>query len=293
MTRILACLAILASANLLHPAPALAAQSYDNCTGFITSLPATITTPGYWCLDRDLTTAIASGNAITVSANNVTIDCNYFRIGGLQAGTGTSTHGISAVSRVNTTVRNCNLRGFYRGIYFLFGDGHLVEGNRFDGNTRSAMYVRVNGATVRNNIIVDTGGSTYQTEFAAAISVESGTSVMDNTIRNVWSVGTNANAYGIYTFANTGGNVIGNRVGGLQSTGTGIASGIYISGSGSVVRDNTLIRENISTSPVSAGSVGIFCTSHRVTARDNVLLGFETAIQSCHSASNTVNPNYN
>ena len=74
---------------LCGPRAAHAAQSYDNCTGFITSVPAVISTQGTWCLKQDLATAIASGNAISVNANNVTLDCNDFKLGGLAAGAGT------------------------------------------------------------------------------------------------------------------------------------------------------------------------------------------------------------
>ena len=74
------------AAGLASPA-STAAESYDSCTGFIESLPATISTQGVWCLRRNLATAMTSGNAITITVNNVTIDCNDFKIGGLAAGT--------------------------------------------------------------------------------------------------------------------------------------------------------------------------------------------------------------
>ena len=72
----------------VYASPALAAESYDNCTGYIESLPASISTQGTWCLRKDLATGMASGNAIEVKANNVVIDCNDFKIGGLAAGAG-------------------------------------------------------------------------------------------------------------------------------------------------------------------------------------------------------------
>jgi len=285
MTRILISLALVASATLVRPAPALAAESYDNCTGFITSLPATITTQGIWCLDRDLSTAISSGTAITVATNNVTIDCNHFKIGGLQAGVGTSTQGIAAYSRLNTTIRNCNIRGFYRGIYLLFGAGHLVEDNRFDANTRSGMFVRAYHSTIRNNIVVDTGGSTYVTGFAAAISVEDGPDVLYNNVVGVSPTGSDGVAYGIYNFVNSEGKIIGNRVGRLAPTGTGAAYGIYNYGGRSVIRDNSL------HGPGTAGSTGIYCSNNATTARDNVVVRFETGVSNCLGSSNTVNSN--
>ena len=58
-----------------------------NCTN-ITTLPATISTPGIYCLKQDESTAIESGAAIAITANNVTLDCNGYRLGGLQAGEG-------------------------------------------------------------------------------------------------------------------------------------------------------------------------------------------------------------
>src|SRR4249920_1444376 len=88
---------------LCGPRLAHAAQSYDNCTGFITSLPATISTQGTWCLKQDLATAVTTGSAILINTNNVTIDCNDFKLGGLGAGLATLANGIYSLNRVNAT----------------------------------------------------------------------------------------------------------------------------------------------------------------------------------------------
>ena len=77
-------LALLAMAGAPHVAQA--AESYDSCKGFITSLPVSISTPGTWCLKQDLATSLASGNAVTILANDVTLDCNGFKIDGTAAG---------------------------------------------------------------------------------------------------------------------------------------------------------------------------------------------------------------
>src|SRR5690606_14034939 len=102
---LLTSLALLAG-MLLVPHAARAAQSYDTCTGFIDSLPATINSQGTWCLRGNVSTAITSGNAIEVAANNVTIDCNGFKIGGLGGGVATRTWGIVANERFNLRVNN-------------------------------------------------------------------------------------------------------------------------------------------------------------------------------------------
>src|SRR5687768_721081 len=94
--------AVLVLLALCTSAPAArAGESYDNCTGTIDALPATITTQGVWCLRGDLSTSLASGIAITVETNNVTIDCNDFKLGGLAAGTATQTVGIYASGKQN------------------------------------------------------------------------------------------------------------------------------------------------------------------------------------------------
>src|SRR6185369_2787721 len=95
MSRLNVCALLLVMLGLLlgTPRAASAAESYDNCTGFITTLPAVITTQGTWCLKQDLATAITSGNAITINTGNVTIDCNDFKLGGMSAGLATQAIG--------------------------------------------------------------------------------------------------------------------------------------------------------------------------------------------------------
>src|SRR5690606_35329103 len=91
----------LSSFLLPAPRPAAAAESFDNCSGFIDSVPAVIATQGVWCLRGNLATNIGSGgsSAITIAANNVTIDCNHFKLGGLAAGNGSQADGIHASDR--------------------------------------------------------------------------------------------------------------------------------------------------------------------------------------------------
>jgi len=70
---------------LAVPSPASAAETYDICAGYIESLPATISRQGVWCLRKNLSASIGNGNAITIATNDVTIECNDFRGGGLAA----------------------------------------------------------------------------------------------------------------------------------------------------------------------------------------------------------------
>jgi hypothetical protein len=285
---------ILLLALLCIAAPAAqAAQSYDNCTGFIASLPAVITTQGTWCFNKDLNTAVTSGSAIDIQTNNVTIDCNGFKLGGLAAGLGTLTTGIHALQRSNLIVRNCNIRGFVVGLYFDslgdVGGGQVVEDNRFNGNTAVGLSVEGDGSVVRRNQIVNTGGSTA-VAFTYGLVTFYSVDVLDNTVSGVAATsGGNGNVDGIFTQSDTPGDlgesVNGNRIRSLVPDGTGIATGISNSRAGRVImRNNDLIGVT------SAGSVGVACTNSIGNAKDNVISGFATAIDTCTDSGNAIIP---
>ncbi|HEY0661199.1 MAG TPA: right-handed parallel beta-helix repeat-containing protein [Lysobacter sp.] len=274
---------LLATASL----PTLAAESYDNCKGFIDAVPATITTPGTWCLRKDLSTAMTFGAAITVATNNVTLDCNDFKIGGLAAGVGTGAYAIHANSRLNATVRHCNIRGFWRGLVFSGnGAGHVVEDNRFDGNTYNGLYVIGDGSVVRRNQVTDTGGSTAALGSAYGIITYLAVDVLDNTVSGVSPTADqtgDADAYGIYTESNPNGSISGNRVRGLVGAG-GVAFGICNISNGRISLDGNHV--------VGPGLWGLVCSgSSSASAKDNIISGFTTPIGNCtDSGGNAVIP---
>jgi hypothetical protein len=271
-------------AALLNPSVSHAAQSYDNCTGFITSLPATITTQGTWCLNADLTTAITSGNAITVAANNVTIDCNDFKLGGLAAGAATQTNGIFAYTQDNLTIRRCNIRGFYYGTYLVNGSGHLIEDNRFDSSTSTGLDVESNRSIIRRNLVIATGGSSNAGPFIGIYSNGS-VDVLDNTINGVTASGANNASFGMYISANPNGSISGNRVRGVVKAGTGVAYGIYNGNSGRItLRNNDVVGDG------SAGSIGLLCATAQGRATGNVVGGFTNTIVNCSGTNNEIVP---
>jgi hypothetical protein len=145
-----------------------AAAETTECTN-ITSLPAVISNSGVYCMKQDLATAMTSGYAITINAHNVVLDCNGYRLGGLSAGVGTQTTGIHAATRKNITVRDCNVRGFRRGLEFTYyGDGgnggHVVEDSLFESNTQMGIMLSGDRSIARRNRVLNTGGSTLPGE---------------------------------------------------------------------------------------------------------------------------------
>ena len=63
MSRLGICSFVLGLALLTVPPIGHAAESYGNCTGFITSVLTAITAPATWHLKQDLATAVTSGSA--------------------------------------------------------------------------------------------------------------------------------------------------------------------------------------------------------------------------------------
>ena len=266
--------------------PAHGAESYDNCTGFIDSLPAVVSTQGVWCLCKDLASSIASSSAITIAANNVTVDCNDFKVGGLGAGIETEADGIHAVGRHNVVVRRCNIRGFRRGIRLEGGSGHVVESNRIESSTYAGISVDADGSVLRGNIVSDTGGAPGADQ-ATGIEVGGAADVIDNLVSGVVPIdGTAAgDANGIAT-TNMSGSISANRVRGLAPTGAGIATGIRNEDNGPVsLRNNDIIGPG-----GAAGGPGLSCASGPAVARDNIVLGFDPGISGCTDSGNDLSP---
>ena len=242
--------------------PVRAAESYASCDGFIDSLPAVVSSQGVWCLRRDLSSGQSSGTLITVSGNNITIDCNGFKLGGLAAGAGTATYGIHANFRQNTTVRRCNVRGFLVGIALPGGAGQVVEDNRLDGNTGIGIWVESDQGTIRRNLVVDTGGGTHwATERRTAIYASGTTDVQDNTVTGVTpSAVQDAGATGILLANGFAG---GNRISGVVSS---LSSEAFLAqgDAGSVIEGNH-------ASGITATAVR--CTATNVILRGNTFVG--------------------
>ncbi len=162
------------------------AASYDNCTGFIEQAAGHDLHPGR------VVPAQGPGHGhrppaprSTSTANNVTIDCNDFKLGGLAGGHGHRQRSAWAtVARQNITVRNCTVRGFHHGIYTA-GDDHMVENNRFDLNTLIAIRTEGDGNEIRNNVVTSTGGDAGSRRGHCDLADGTGGRVLDNRIHGV------------------------------------------------------------------------------------------------------------
>jgi hypothetical protein len=160
----------------------------------IATVPFTITAQGNYRLTRNVSTAQATGAAITISSDFVTLDLGSLKLGGGAAGPGTSAIGVYALDRRNVTVRNGNVRGFLRGV-FLEGAGsrnHLVERIRADENTLAGIDVTGPGSVVRRNQVVSTGGTTSSGADVDTFGIRvdgARTRILDNDVTDTTPVG--------------------------------------------------------------------------------------------------------
>jgi hypothetical protein len=164
---------------------AVAEAETFQCTQ-VSSLPWTITTQGLHCFKWDLATSQASGAAITIAANNVTLDLNGYKLGGLAAGPASTAIGIRAVDRQNVTIRNGTVRGFAFGIELAstggpaLSQGHVVEDVLADQNLIAGIRAQGRGVVVRRNRVVATGGSAQGGVPVGILVVGEGGRVLDN-----------------------------------------------------------------------------------------------------------------
>lgn len=254
------------------------AQAETTLCTEITSLPATLSAQGNYCLKRDLSTSLASGNAITIAANNVTIDCNGYKVGGLAAGASTRAHGFHATDRSNITIRGCNLRGFYRGIVLegASSAGHLIEGNALNGNTYLGMRIHGEGNTIRGNRVVNTGGTDDPNGTYGGILLNGSSGhIVDNDIAGVASTAGSNTVKGIFITGPR--NVIAsNRISDLVASPDSIVMAILVSGANEMPMQ-AILRGNSVLMPPGTQGYAVYVKVPSSVCRDNDLLGFDAA----------------
>jgi hypothetical protein len=268
---------LLAVAMLSSAGPAAAAEGFDSCTGYVDTLPATLSSPGTWCLRANLATTIASGAAITIATNNVVLDCNHFAVDGGGAGAGTQTVGVLAQNRQATVVRHCSVQGFYRGLQMV-GNNVEVRGNRIAGARFHGMYVAGDDVLVQDNAVLGTGGSTAVGSAIGIYAIGRIDTIGNLVATTQATTGSNGNAGGIYYATGTIGSIRDNRVTTVVGDGTGVVSGIKTENAGRVI-----ISRNHIVSNGEAG-IGLYCLGPDIatsSARHNAVIGFADGLEGC------------
>ena len=186
--------------------------------------PTVITRPGIYILQNNI--AVSSGVAIEIRASDVVLDLNGFSING-PATASTRAIGIYAFNRDRIQIRNGTIRGFLYGI-FLSSDqdsviryrtgfshgGHVVENLRLVDNQSRAVRVEGRGNVVRNNLILNTGGTTiYPKSYGLAIdAIGPGALLEGNVVYNSFGMGDRGEGVGISVSTLGGGAVISKNI---------------------------------------------------------------------------------
>jgi len=169
MKRIIAAIFIML---FMAPAPALADFYVIAGGGLpagteIKSLPAVISSSGFYFIKKDLTCG-AGAHGITITADHVTLDLMGFSLIG-PGGSG-SYDGVYMNGRTNVEIRNGTIRDFNR--YGIFEEsnsalGHRVMNVRVTGNDSFGMRIR------GNNLIVS--GCSASSNGQVGIAIANGT----------------------------------------------------------------------------------------------------------------------
>ena len=166
------------------------------CARYITSVPTVITRPGHYRLGTNINTAMATGPAIIIQSDSVFLDLNNFTLDNSAAGMGTEADGIVGFNHRDVTVRNGTVKGFMFGVdleTLTRGANYTVENVRVVGNTVAGIFVTQyqgpgGGYVIRNNVVLDTGGSTaFGAGSAFGIVLGGGGHLSGNEIINVFA----------------------------------------------------------------------------------------------------------
>lgn len=134
----------------------------------------TIGAPGEYELTGN---AMSNGTCITISADNVTLNCSGYSITGDSSG-----NGIQLIGASNATLRDCAIYNFSNGIYFSGSSSNRVLGDwTYWGSSTDGLYNNLCGIrfdSSSNNVVENTSLSNYDCDFA----LESGSG--DNTALN-------------------------------------------------------------------------------------------------------------
>ncbi len=114
----------------------------------ITSVPYTISQQGFYYLGGNLTHSGITSNAITIDADNVTLDLMGFSLTNGHPPSLIEYYGIVTGTHTNIEIRNGTVRGFHDGISLDGGKSRIIN-IRALGNTSNGIYVGGSGNQVR------------------------------------------------------------------------------------------------------------------------------------------------
>jgi hypothetical protein len=277
-------------AVLLNVAPVLADDMYVIGGGGvgtrITSLPYTISAPGFYYLTGNLSLT-GSGDGITISSNDVTLDLMGFRLNGPGPNATVNNYGIHMSGRQNVEIRNGTLSGWWQGVREDGGAGHRALNLRVENSVGGIVFFGAVGAQFQvKGCTVDVGigdvgiylqggiasGNVVSSNNGDGIDLADGGIMIGNSVSNC-RIGINGReAVGCLTVS--GNSAINCSLYGIQCVGP-----------------STVIGNTVVTGP--AGSVGIIIVSNSATlVTQNTVAGPGTHFSPGTGTSNNNNAGF-
>ena len=226
----------------------------------ITSVPITISQSGSYYLTKNLT---AAGTAITVDANNVTIDLCGFTLAGPDSGTN---YGIYMNGRKNVEIRNGTIRDFGdSGIYEYSSSGqnHRIIDIRSISNGYDGINLSGGGHIVKECTTSDNGTSVSP---AYGIYARGDSCLITSNV--VYNNGTSATAgnsvYGIYT-QGYGCMITGNSVYNNGRSSASNVFGIMVFYPGCTITGNTVYGNGYYAGAIVSGIDSEFAPGSAIT----------------------------
>jgi hypothetical protein len=264
------------------PAPTMKTLDQLEARTPISSLPFTISASGSYYLTKNL--SVTTGDAITITANQVTVDLNGFTIG--STASPTSGTAVVLVGVVDIIIRDGHIKG---DVVF---NGTTYSGNGFSHGVRSSVgptgNVRVSGLAVSGcglngiNLAGSFGSNVVE---SCTVRTTGGTGIQAAVISH--STASECGANGI-----VGGKIASDCVGQATGNGTGLTAGTAINCSGESAGGGLGLSADAATNCAGIGSmIGTGLDASLANncfgfATDGRGINANTAI-SCYGQSNT------
>ena len=231
----------------------------------IATLPFTIAASGNYILASNLTYSGTAGNAITISASDVTLDLQGHRLI-CNAPPSNTAVAIAAIGRNDLVIRNGAILNFNRGVNLTGAASQraIVEKLNILSAREAAIWSETRGVVIRDNTIYGTGSGfasgDLTTGVVAIYSKGDEGRIVNNEVIDTYRPG--SLGVGIESY---GGIVQGNRITNTVKTGIGIAA--FSQGMNGMNTDNCM----------SGLGVGIFASGNVINRR-NTCYGCTTLI---------------
>lgn len=241
----------------------------DGDAFLITTLPHVIRRPGRYRLTSDLLMAEANGTAITIDANHVTIDFMGHVLRNT-AGSATCAIGIGGADLKNVALKHGTVSGFRYGVFLCSGKRYRVETIRAEDNWHCGISVEGADCVIRDNAIINTGGSTACTEVCIALRAFGARQIVEgNVIRGLRRSEQNREWVGIHFDCAPDSRLENNTI--AAAAHEPRTWGLWLNGGqwGPAGRTDVLVSGNVF---VNLHTAGAFVDHARGTCADNLLI---------------------